>query len=433
MDLKQKLDNLKPVMGLPPGSQRSGFTRKDSSNLDSLGGKMLETPHGPCYRIRSSYHPSYSHGRAPLAPLAALESIDMSVLGRHRDLAGIDPARTIFLDTETTGLAGGSGTYAFLVGIGRFDGGRFLINQYLMQGFSQETALLWALEREWKDARYLVTYNGRTYDVPLLITRFILQRLPTLLGDLRHLDLLHVARRLFRRRIGSCSLTRVEAEVLGYHRHGDIPGSMIPGVYFDYLRDSNPNPLVPIIEHNGQDILALAALLAFLTGMFTREGQVDNGLDLLSLGALYQNSGRDRQAVAALARAREKEVSGDDRLELMERLGAALKKLEKFQEAEEVWVSMARQMIEPRVVPYEELAKLYEHRRKDFAAARAWVLKGLRRFEITAALYGDSSVHGEVESLKYRLTRLERKIKRQAESDGKNPEKSPTGIKAVAE
>jgi tetratricopeptide (TPR) repeat protein len=357
----------------------------------------------------------------------------MSILGRDRDLAGIDPARTVFLDTETTGLAGGSGTYAFLVGLGRFQGGRFVIDQYLMQGFSQETALLWAIEQDLKDARCLVTYNGRAYDVPLLITRFIIQRLPTLLGDLHHLDLLHVARRLFRRRIGGCSLTRVEEEVLGYHRHGDIPGSMIPGVFFDYLRNSDPNPLVPIIEHNGQDILALAALLAFLTDMFLPDGQVDNGLDLLSLGALYQNSGRDRQAAAALYRARETKVSGRDRLELMERLGAALKRLGKFQEAEEVWISMAQQMIEPRITPYEELAKFYEHCRKDFAAARAWVLKGLRRFEITAALYGNSSGAEEVESLKYRLTRLDRKIKRQNESRGKKRKKRPAEITAVAE
>jgi len=183
--------------------------------------------------------------------------------------------RIAFLDTETTGLAGGAGTMAFLVGLGYFRlnddsflGATFVCEQFFVEDYCHEPALLKVLQERLADFQALVTYNGAGYDLPLLESRGILNRVRLGLGAKAHLDLLPVVRRLFKPRIGSCSLRNVEACVLGIQREHDIPGSMIPQVYFDHLRGVGRERLALVVDHNVQDIVSLGALLLHIADAF---------------------------------------------------------------------------------------------------------------------------------------------------------------------
>src|SRR5207249_3171749 len=191
-----------------------------------LGGEVVETGAGPLVVVRREYPLTHVHGREPLAPAFTAPLELLSTVARAAAPAG-DSRRLLFLDTETTGLAGGTGTYAFLVGVGRLDGDRFVVVQYFMRDFDEEPALLAALVPLLEQAAGVVTFNGSGFDLPLLETRFVLarRRWPTLLP---HLDLLPPARRVFTLRCADCRLTTLEREVIGLERENDVPGALIP-------------------------------------------------------------------------------------------------------------------------------------------------------------------------------------------------------------
>src|SRR6266571_5373207 len=194
-----------------------------------LGGELVETGAGPLLVVRREYPLTHTHGREPLGPAFTAPLDLLSAVARAETPAG-DSRGLLFLDTETTGLAGGTGTYTFLVGVGRLDGDRFIVEQYFMRDFDEEPALLAAL-------------------VPLLETRFVLarRRWPP---RLPHLDLLRPARRVFAPRCADCRLTTLEREVLGLEREDDVPGALIPPLYFDFLRSRRAAPLARVFDHN---------------------------------------------------------------------------------------------------------------------------------------------------------------------------------------
>ena len=170
------------------------------------------------------------------------------------------PERLVYLDTETTGLAGGTGTCAFLIGIGTLEGTQFVVRQFFLRDYPEEKAILHALAEILGGFDGLVTYNGKTFDIPLLETRYALARQKSPFGRMLHLDALHPARRLWRLRLESCKLQDLESAVLGIEREGDIPGSEIPAIYFDYLREGDARGLQPVFHHNALDIMTLAAI-----------------------------------------------------------------------------------------------------------------------------------------------------------------------------
>src|SRR2546428_7197733 len=205
-----------------------------------LGGELVETGAGPAPVGRDRYPWAALHGRQPLAPAFAAPLDLLSAVARAAAPAR-DPRGLLFLDTETTGLAGGTGTYAFLVGVGHLDGDRVVVAQYFMRDFDEEPALLAALVPLLEQAAGVVTFNGSGFDLPLLETRFVLarRRWPALLP---HLDLLRPARRVFTARCAACRLTTLEREVIGLEREDDVPGALIPALYFDFLRSRRPAP-----------------------------------------------------------------------------------------------------------------------------------------------------------------------------------------------
>src|SRR6059058_5610599 len=210
-----------------------------------LGGELVETGAGPLLVVRREYPLTHTHGREPLGPAFTAPLELLSTVARAAAPAG-DSRRLLFLDTETTGLAGGTGTYTFLVGVGRLDGDRFVVVQYFMRDFDEEPALLAALVPLLEQAAGVVTFNGSAFDLPLLETRFVLarRRWPP---RLPHLDLLRPARRVFAPRCADCRLTTLEREVLGLEREDDVPGALIPTLYFDFLRSRRAAPLARVL------------------------------------------------------------------------------------------------------------------------------------------------------------------------------------------
>src|SRR5947208_8106614 len=203
-----------------------------------------------------------AHKRHGVADIGALSEMPHDFLDAvsENDIRSVPPHRWAFLDTETTGLAGGSGTYAFLVGVGRITAEGFRVRQFFMRDYVEERSSLAALEEHLKDFDVLITYNGKSYDQPLLETRFRMNRMKAPFGALNHLDLLYGARRLWKLRLENCRLIQLEEHILGFVREGDLPGDLIPYVYFEYIRSREAHRMVPVFHHNAMDILTLACL-----------------------------------------------------------------------------------------------------------------------------------------------------------------------------
>lgn len=293
-----------------------------------------------------------------------------------------DPSRMLYLDTETTGLAGGSGTCAFMIGIGRIRGADFVVDQFFLRDYAEERAVLAALAEVLEGCDGLVTFNGKTFDVPLLETRYTLARLKRPFERLVHLDLLHPARRLWKLRLESCRLTHLEKEVLGIVREGDVPGSEIPGIYFDYLRTGDARGLQPVFFHNALDIVTLAALTVEVASVIRSARERDSArstpsLDLFSLSGIFERAGDTEESFAACARAIESGLPESVTPVAQWRLAAYHKRRGELELAEPVWLELAHSQSALALSALRELAILYEHRRRDPATALTFTEEAL--------------------------------------------------------
>jgi len=339
-----------------------------------LDGAVEETDSGRILVVRRRYDLEHRHGAEPLGRASELALEALALLAR----AGAAPAgrRLLYLDTETTGLAGGTGTYAFLVGVGFFDGATFEVRQYFMRDLDEEAALLAALDGLFREFDGLVTYNGGGFDLPLLETRFVLarRRFP---ADVFHLDLLGPARRLWSARLTDCRLGTLERHVLRFIREDDLPGALIPSVYFDYLRRKHPGQLPRVFDHNRHDVLSLAALTGWVTLAVARAPVPDfHPAELAGLGRIWEAVDVER-GLACYRMALDGGLPSPGRERLLLRLAAAEKRRTRWDEARLLWEAMigADRGFDPR--PWEEIAKVHEHRRRDLPAARAVVEEAL--------------------------------------------------------
>ncbi|HJL18406.1 MAG TPA: ribonuclease H-like domain-containing protein [Sandaracinaceae bacterium LLY-WYZ-13_1] len=228
-----------------------------------LPGELVTTPHGPMHRVAQYLEPSHRHGRVPIAGAVRVCARTVAKLALDAELARIDPRRLLFLDTETTGLAGGTGTIPFLIGLAWFEDESLRIEQLVLRAPGEEAPLLRRLAERVEAASAVVSYNGKSYDWPLLRNRFVLNRVPVT-PPAAHLDLLHCARRVFKRRLGRVRLVHLEEHVLGMRREHDIDGAEIPQRFWDFVRGADGSLLAPVIEHNAHDLVALAAILVSL-------------------------------------------------------------------------------------------------------------------------------------------------------------------------
>jgi uncharacterized protein YprB with RNaseH-like and TPR domain len=345
-----------------------------------------------------------------------LDAETLAALGRDPALASCNLERIVFLDVETTGLAGGTGTYPFLVGLGYFRSGHFTIEQYFMEDFDQELALMSRLGERMAEFEALVTYNGKRFDIPLLRTRFIYNRLPSV-WELPHLDLLHLARRLWRKRLPKCSLDSIEQNILGIERLYDIDGSLVPQVYFDYVRGLRRERIIPVFDHNTQDVISMAALLVKL-GYYYRKpssSEINHAFDLIGLSHLFEHNGLVDQAVECMERALL--FARDEHLShlITSHIAKIYKRQNRWEEAIQLWQAQIAGSYIYNWNAFVELAKYYEHRARDHARAQEVVMQALKYLEMQRELddlLGRESHGGDfdviLEDLQHRLNRLKR-------------------------
>lgn len=229
----------------------------------SLPGRLEETPYGPLHRHSTYLEPAHCHGRVPIRRALSVTPETLAKLALDAELAEVDPRRMLFVDTETTGLAGGTGTIPFLIGLAWFEDESLRIEQLVLRKPGEEAPMLRRVAERIAECSCLVTYNGKSYDWPLLRTRFVLHRVPIVTPP-AHLDLLHCARRVFKRRLGKVRLVHLETQVLGMHREHDIDGAEIPQRFWDFVRGADGSALAPVIEHNAHDLVALAGIVVSL-------------------------------------------------------------------------------------------------------------------------------------------------------------------------
>jgi len=335
-----------------------------------MSGEVVETPHGSHFETEKLYARHRRHGSMDISNLEELpddllDSLSEGAIPRSA------PARWAFLDTETTGLATGSGTYAFLIGVGRIAPDGFRIRQFFMRDFGEEASLLHALDAHLAQFDVLVTYNGKSYDQPLLETRFRMQRRQPPFERLAHMDLLFGARRLWKLRLESCRLVELENQILGVEREGDLPGEMIPYVYFEYLRTKQAVRLVPIFHHNAIDILSLACLTAIVPFAFRspEDAPLSHGADWVGLARWLLKAERREEALALLRRAISKGLSDELLFRTLWEIAMLEKRLGREPAALEAFTELASTRNPHQLPALEELAKHYEHRERNYAMA----------------------------------------------------------------
>lgn len=298
-----------------------------------------------------------------------------AALAREPKWEGARREDVAFLDLETTGLAGGTGTVAFLIGLARVRGGILETRQYFLRSPAAESAALEQVEAELRDCTHLVTFNGKCFDVPLLETRFVMHRRK--LVTLPHLDLLHPARRVWKRRLEDCTLGTLEAEILGRPRHGDIDGAEIPQRWFDWLALGDARPLAPVIEHNRLDLVALASLAGRLARLLAHPSEAAHATDLFSIGRMMARDG-DQRAEPTLGEA----LSRGSR-DAAPELARVKKKRGAADAALPLWELAAREPGRKGIEAGIEIAKHYEHKAKSPARALAVTAALLARVDLT--------------------------------------------------
>jgi uncharacterized protein YprB with RNaseH-like and TPR domain len=353
--------------------------------IDSVvAGSFLSTPLGDVFAASQSYTAEYRHGFSSL-----LSDFPFSVISqwaRDRRISDLDLSEFAFLDTETSGLSGGTGTYAFLVGVARFVDGEFRLQQFFMRDPAEEPALLEGLANFLAPCRALITFNGKSFDAPLLTTRYSLHRIPVPYKNYSHIDLLPLARRLWRDRLPSRALKYLEENILGLARSTDeVPGYEIPWLYFDYLRTGDARPLGGVFYHNAMDVVAMAALLSHINNMLETpyDGHVQHGLDFIALAKLFEDLGDWDEAARLFERGLEwSSPSAEEKQGLTESdFGLAVKRLSILQkkrgdlnEAIRLWQAAAER---GHLYAFIELAKHYEHKLRDIKTALQWTKSAL--------------------------------------------------------
>ena len=249
---------------MPPAPRDESVTAL--RDLSGLGGTWFTSPHGPGYVIESVYEAGWAHGDVVLHRALSLDPARLAGQVREPRLAAMNPRDFLYIDTETTGL-GGAGAMVFLAGTARFDGTLLRLRQYVLPSPEFEGGLLGGLAEDLQSAGALVSYNGKSFDLPMLETRYILSRTRPSFRQLPHLDLLHPNRRLFRGQFDSHRLVRLEVELLGFERESDCPSSEVPERYFRFQRTGDPTWLLPVLRHNAWDVLSLVALAAHLSAV----------------------------------------------------------------------------------------------------------------------------------------------------------------------
>lgn len=364
------------------------------------------------YLVRQDFPFEYEHGVTPLGAALSANARQIAVSAADDELHAFDPRTAIFVDTETTGLMGGTGTVLFLVGVGYFTETSFRLDQCFMRDYDDEEPMLAFLDDLFSRAETLVSYNGKTFDLPLLRTRFITNRVPFRLERAMHFDLVHAARRLWRKRLRDCSLGNVEERVMGIRRHGDVDSSLIPQLWMNYLRTRDARPLEPVFYHHRMDILSLVAL----TGLLSQKLETPAGRgfehheDRLSLLRMHFKKKRFEDALELAAQLTDELEDEQLLAECLEFTARAAKKTQDWDRMETAWRRLA-DLMPYRCDARNELAKFYEHARRDLLAAERECVNALQYLQTRLEL-GRIVDPADRAMFERRLTRIQKKLRR---------------------
>ncbi len=404
LGVQRGVDGIQP----PPPPPREPRRRADIGEV--VDGIDMTTPHGTCFVADTRYpeHAGLPVGEPPRS------GRHVPRLTRDASLDRLDLRRAAFVDIETTGLGGGTGTLAFLVGVGSFEGDAFRVRQFFLRDPGDEPAQLHALDEWLSQFSGIVSFNGRAFDMPLLTTRFRLARRRVPLATAPHLDLLLPARRLWRARLGSCALGSLERGILGVERTDDVPGMVIPYIYFDYVRHGTLGRLERVFYHNALDIVSMAALLTRMCDVFDDPwgNGVTHGADWLSLGIVYEAAGAVDQAGEAYEHAMRCQLPPELHEQAKERWGQLCKREGAWDRAVAEWAAAIDNGTARRLYPYVELAKYYEHRARDYTSAIATVRRAIDMVRTARVRHDSINSAVVLAELEHRLARLERKAAR---------------------
>jgi len=408
-DRFSRLAALRPARPVPARPATLRTPNEDDALARLLGAGVATNHFGEHLSIRNWFStPEFSEPSS--ASLDLLSRVRDESVSRKTRAALSDPEKWLFLDTETTGLAGGTGTYAFLVGLAWWEAGGLQVEQFLMRDFTEEYSLLHELSARVAQRPVLVTFNGKSFDWPLLESRFTMTRSIAAPQLTAHLDLLHPARALWKLRLGSVRLVELERHVLeaprlGWHRDDDVASALIPQFYFDYLRGGPAEPIAGIVRHNQMDLRGLAALFGKINTMLCETpcaaGEVES-LDLFGLSRFLQRRGDSERAHSTCAQALEIGLPAEFRPKARRELALMAKRRGEHAQAAALWQEIAGDP-QDGIQACEQLAIHFERNAKDLARATEFAQLALSKIKRQRATSRDPYFVA-------RSTRMEQKI-----------------------
>jgi uncharacterized protein YprB with RNaseH-like and TPR domain len=372
-DLGEKLKRL----GVKFGSERESISKpKRKIPVDRVvSGRFLDTPLGAVFSSDHIYPADYQQGKAKIKPGKTISRLAKWAKLKAINLDDYDDF--VFIDTETTGLSGGTGTMAFMVGVARFVEGKLVLEQFFLQNPAEEGALLTALNSFCGEMKAIVSYNGKAFDIPILNTRFVMNGMSSPFEELPHFDLLPITRRVWKARLAQCNLGNIEHHILGLDRDPDeVPGFMVPEIYMDYLHSGDATPLEGIFKHNENDVVSLAALFSTLNDLLEDPfGQSQAyASDHVSIGRLMGSLGDEEMAIKLYESGNA--LGGDTSAQSMAllRLADIHKRRSSWDSAKPLWEEAASI---GSIAALIELAKYYEHQQKVYSLALDWTQQAL--------------------------------------------------------
>lgn len=373
--------------------------------LLSIGVEETSSP-GGSYAVKETFYPLHSlpYGGEEITCLEA------ATLAGDERLSGISGQDILFIDTETTGLAGGTGTVPFMIGVGYFTDSGLTVRQFFMRDYDDEPAVLEELYSLIQRFPALGSFNGKSFDLPLLQSRFLLNRRRINLADRPHFDLLYPSRRFWKEILPNCRLSMLEQAIFGRTREDDLPSEQIPYVYFDFLRGIRIARMKSVFAHNAEDIRTLA-LLAAKACRLLREplAECTHAMELWGLSRYSIGGERWDEAVYFLQQALcRPDLKGEPRRKVQWHLSLIHKRRENFSEAFQVWKSMVEECND--CLACIEMAKYLEHREKQIEDALNFTEQALEQIRFGATPIGNT--HELIQPLLHRRTRLLRKLQR---------------------
>jgi uncharacterized protein YprB with RNaseH-like and TPR domain len=423
-DKFSRLAALKPTRPRPSGAELLRAPHAEDSLSRLLGAGIATNRYGQHILVRNWFSsPEYCD----------ISAVSLELLSRSRDdtlskrlrAALSDPSKWLFLDTETTGLAGGTGTYAFLIGLAWWDAGALQVEQFFMRDFGEEHAILHEVAARIAERPVLVTFNGKAFDWPLLENRFTMTRSIAVPRLAAHLDLLHPARALWKLRLGSVRLVELERQVLdaarlGWHRQDDVLAALIPQHYFDYLRGGPAEPLAAVVRHNQMDLRGLAALVGKIDALLASDEERDaESLDLFGLSRYLQRRGESQRAHSACMQAIDLGLPKEYDQQARRELAQLAKRRGEHDKAAALWHELVKDE-RNGAHACEQLAVYYERRRMDLERALEFAKLGIAKVRrARALLLNRHGAHGSLRTeqrLAARIARLQERIELKSET-----------------